>query len=484
MIRRLLIPVLVSGIGLHAAPLDDIGVTALRSEHPELTGAGVTVGVAEAGPSYQVNPATTGHPASDFQYYDTDHPYGGAGHVSTPSLHSGHANSVAAAFFKTTTGAAPGVPKIENFDASYFFNRVVARTTTTPQGTFWTPIAIDSRVVNQSFIFTGTTASEEAQVNRFYDAYARQFNVLFVNGSGNGVAADTPAPASSFNGIAVGRLDGNHAGRVQLVAPGGATSFTTPYVSGVATLLQQAADLGQANEIDADPTDARVTKVLLLNGATKPETWTQTETDPLDATFGAGLVNAKNSHDTLAAGQQLPTLATNPALGTVDTSTSFAGTTPLASLQGWDLRNLTASTTQDAAQHYFFDLTGGGLVDFTLTATITWFSLPNLAEGTNAISNFDLHLVDVDTQTVALSSSGTGENIEHLYGIGLAAARYDLQVVLRGGSGAPVPTDSYALAYSFAEMAVTAVPESKFFLALPVILAVVIVGRRRRKPIV
>ncbi len=437
--------------------------------------------MAEAGPAYQINPATTGHPASDFRFYDADHPYGGAGHVSTPSLHSGHGNSVASAFFKTTTGAAPGVTKIENFDASYFFNQVVARTTTTPQGTFWTPITIDSRVVNQSFIFTNATPAGEAQVNRFYDTYARQFNVLFVNGSGNGVAASTPAPASAFNGIAVGRLDGNHAGRIQLVAPGGATSFTTPYVSGVATLLQQAADLGQANEIDTDPTDARVTKVLLLNGATKTGNWTQTETDPLDATVGAGLVNAKNSHDTLAAGQQIPTLATNPTLGTVDTSTSFAGTTPLASLQGWDLRNLAASSTQDAAQHYFFDLTGSGLVDFTLTATITWFSLPDLAAGTNAISNFDLYLVDVATQTIVLSSRSTGENIEHLYGAGLAAARYDLQVVLRGGASAPALTDSFALAYSFDGMGFAAVPESDLFLALPVILAVVIVCRRCRK---
>ncbi len=480
MFRRFVILVFATASWLPAAPLDEIGVTALRAEHPELTGAGVTVGLAEAGTAYQVNPATTGHPAADFAYYDSDHPYGGAGHAYTPSLQSGHANSVAAAFFKTTSGAAPGVTTIENFDANYFYNQVVARTTTIAQGTFWTPVQIASRVVNQSFIFTGTTAAQNAQVNRFYDAYAREYNTLFVNGSGNGVSAATPAPASSFNGIAVGRLDGNHAGRVQLVAPGGATSFATPYVSGVATLLQQAADLGQAGQIDADPTDARVTKVVLLNGATKTAGWTQTETDPLDATFGAGIVNAKTSHDTLSAGQQPATLSTTSALGAVDTSTSFSSSTPITSLAGWDLRGVTASPTQDAALHYFFDLSASGLTDLTFTATITWHSLPDLALGTNAISDFDLYLINVDTQSIVLRSNSTNENIEHLYGVGLAAARYDLQVVLRGGSNVPALTDEFALAYSFDGMSVTAVPEGRFFLVLPILAAAIALARARR----
>ncbi|MGC1479834.1 MAG: hypothetical protein WA771_04985 [Chthoniobacterales bacterium] len=462
---------------LFSAPLDDIGVTELRAEHPELTGAGVTVGLAEAqtgSGAYQVDPATTGHPEADFDYFDASGTYATGGRDYSSALSAGHADSVANAYFDTATGAAPGVTKIENFEASYFFNDVVAATTTTGAGTSWTPVAIDSRVVNQSFIFGGS-ASSQATVNRFYDAYAREFGTLFVNGTNNGAGNSTPAPASSFNGIAVGRTDGNHATPVQLVAPGGATSFTTPYVSGIAALLLQAADLGQANETTGDPTDSRVVKSTLLTGATKTEDWTQEETDPLDDTFGAGLVNAKNSHDILSGGQQAATLSDTSSPGGIDPSRTFAGETTIGSLHGWDLRSLTVTSSLDATHHYYFDLAVSESPRFTFSATITWHSIANLSAGTNLISDFDLALVNVDSQSVVFSSRSAGENVEHLYTNSLPTARYDLQVIMRGGSDLVATTDTYGLSYSF-----TAVPEGELFAVLPLLIAVLVWQRRKR----
>jgi hypothetical protein len=466
---------------LHATPLDDIGVTALRAEHPELTGAGVIIGLPEAqqpenSSRYQVNPTATGHPATDFRYYDTSHPYGGAGATFDPALVSGHANTVGANLVGTTGGAAPGVTRIENFEANYFINRIIANRTTTGNGTFYTPVPINSRIVNQSFAALRATPAQTAEINRFYDAYATLSNVVFVSGN-----VGTAAPASMFNGISVGPVGKANTGGLHLVAPGGAPSYASPYVSGIAALLLQANDLGRISRTTANPGDARVIKAVLLNGATKTEGWQQTETNPLDTASGAGLVNAKASYDNFAAGQQTATLATTMANAADISSPTFAGSTAIDSLAGWDLRSLTASSTQSAAQHYLFDLSQSNLTDIALTATITWRSLPDLALGTNAISNFDLYLVNVDTGSIVLASRSAGENVEHLSGVGLIAARYDLQVVLRGGSAAPTFTDSFALAYSFDGAMVAAVPETRLVALLPILLLGLVFLRKRHR---
>ncbi len=483
MFRRLALLALLTAPWLPATPLDDIGVTALRAEHPELSGAGVTVAVPEAqSPAnsgrYQVNPAATGHPASDFRYYDTNNPYGGAGATFDPAFESGHANTVGSNFFGSTTGPAPGVTRVENFDADYFISRIIANTTTTADGTFYTPVQIESRIVNQSFAALGATAAQTANINRFYDFYASISNVVFVSSN-----IGTAAPASMFNGISVGPIGAANSGGIHLVSPGGPTSFTAPYVSGITALLLQSVDLGQITSTTANPADARVIKAVLLNGATKTAGWQQTETDPLDTASGAGLVNAKASYDNLAGGQRTATLTTTMAPTAAITAPTFAEATAINSLVGWDLQSLTVSSTQSATNHYFFDLTQSNLTDITLTATIDWRSIVNLSTNTNRVSNFDLYLVNVDTQAIVLASRSTGENVEHLHGVGLIAGRYDLQVVLRGGSNLPATTDTYALAYSFAGTSFTAVPESRLFLALPGLLAAVLAFRRRRSPV-
>ncbi len=435
-----------------ASDLDEIGVTTLRALHPELTGAGVIVAQPEAdegGGRYQVDPAISGQPSEKFTYYDTAHPYSGAGAGFVPALASGHANVVSANFYGLTAGASPGIEAIESFEAGYFYNGIV-----TPR----TPI--EARIVNQSFIFSTTDPTAIAQINRNYDAYANAHGTLFINGSNNGVSATLPAPASMFNGIAVGRTDGQHAGSVHIVAPGGATSFATPYVAGSAALLMQAADLGQAQALaGTNPSDARVIKSILLNGATKTETWTQTETNPLDPTTGVGVLNVNTSYQNFAGGQHAQTIFNRTNLGVISTSTNFSSSTPIDSLQGWDLTTLTARVNQDAVNHYFFDLSTEGFGSFTFTATATWNSRASGSSGSNLINNFDLALIDTSTQTVVTRSLSTTENVEHLYLTEIPSGTYDLQVILRGGAGTPSLSDTYALAFSFVGDATTAVPE-------------------------
>jgi hypothetical protein len=437
---------LVLAASTRAGDLDVLGFTALRALHPELTGAGQTIAQPEAGSTYQVNPSAVGQPGSLFHYYDATHVYGTAGATFTAA--SGHANSVATNLFGATTGGAPGLQSVENFSADYFVNGIILTDT---------PIAIASPIVNQSFVFTTTDANDIAVLGAYYDSYANNHGTLFVNGLNNGAGSLTNAPASMYNGIAVGRTDGLHSGRAQLVAPGGVTSFATPYVTAAAAVLRQAAGLGYFAALPGtDPTDARVLKAGLLNGATKTVGWTHSSTDPLNATSGAGVVNVKGAFDTLSGGQKARSSTALITLGSTPTSATF--TAPVSGLSGWDLNTISASSIRDRVAHYFFDLTTQ--VSLTLTATLDWNSLVDLNVGYDVISNFDLVLVDSLTHAIVWSSVSTAFNVEHIYVTDLPGSKYDLQVILRGGNTAPTFTDKYAVAWSWTSSGTSPVPES------------------------
>jgi hypothetical protein len=452
MLRRPLPAVLAAAAALtlaHASDLDTIGLTTLLASHPELTGSGQIVAQAEAdvgGGAFEVNPTSVGLPSSTFTYYNSAHPYsGGASYDS--SLVSSHATEVGSHLYGATTGVAPGVSAVQNFEASYFLNSIVVNQT-----------QISAPIVNQSFVVSSTDASTIASVSRSYDAYANRYGTLFVNGLNNGSGSTTNAPAAMFNGIAVGRMDGSHSGRAQIVAPGSATSFATPYVTGAAVVLRQAAVNGDFGALSGtNATDSRLLKAGILNGATKTDGWSHTSTDPLDATYGSGVLNVNASYNQLAGGQHACSVSSTTSLGTISTSTAFKNALPAA--QGWDLQALSPGVSKDTVAHYFFDLgsTSGAI---SLTATLTWNSIANTTLGTDSFNNFDLVLVNSTTGGVAWSSVSTDENVEQIYLTDLAGAKYDLQVILRGGRSALTSTDAgtYALVWSWTSL--TAVPES------------------------
>lgn len=462
-----------------SAPLDDIGVTGLWELDPSLTGAGVTVGMVEAQNGaglYQINPSTTGLPADRFRFYESASPYGGTGAAYSSEKESWHANSVGDGYFDVQTGVAPGVARVENFEAEYFYNQIVSRVF---RGT-WTPTSVASQVVNQSFVFSTSDATTIATVSRFYDAYANQYGTLFINGLNNDTGTLTNAPASMFNGIRVGRLDGNHSGSPDLIAPGSATSFAAPYVSGAAAILIQAAERGDVlANAGTNPADARVIKAVLLSGATKTEGWTNSATTPLDASVGAGIVNVLNSYHILSAGQKATTLTEAVAHGVTPVARDFTSLAALEGNAGWDLRSLTASTTTDQVAYYLFDLSNDAEVTLSFTATLTWNSLADVALATNQISNFDLLLIDVANQAIVGSSVGDAQNIEHLYLTGLAPGQYSLQVILRGGDSAPIFTDTYALAYQW-DPVVIPEPQGIALLAFGILTAMVVSLKKMR----
>jgi hypothetical protein len=168
---------------------------------------------------------------------------------------------------------------VDNYEAGYFYNSIIANRT-----------AIGAKVVNQSFIFSTSSAADQRAINAVYDRYAVMYNTIFVSGVGNGGSPN--APATAYNGIAVAAFGGASSvgpttettpgrSKPDITAPAGATSFSTPQVAGAAAILVQA-----ANRDDAGPTtsthasDARTVKAILLNSATKPSDWFHTTTSP------------------------------------------------------------------------------------------------------------------------------------------------------------------------------------------------------------
>lgn len=491
----LLLLLFVSGFRTaDASDLDTIGYTELLQQYPSLNADGIIIGIAEGyggyyrpnGPDtqpaigqYQFNPGSVGllDPGA-VKFFDNDANLGdntysmspsGSAYDYNPNLNSGHASSVAFLVFSMASGA----DKVEVFDANYLFNELIRLSfgSGTPIGpntiTYpWAPVEVQSRIINQSFIFPSTDPDTINTISHFYDAYANTYGTLFVNGAGNDPSPTTFAPGAMRNGITVGTTSGTHSSGVHIVAPGGVedyTSFATAYVSGAAAVLIQAAG-------STDAADARVIKASLLAGANPNISgWGENLlNNGLDAVYGAGLLNVSSSHKIITGGQLTP---------------SSTRTGPTA---GWDLNTLASSATAT----YFFDLDDNPSQRYSLTATLTWNSITgaitkveNTSTGTSyvtgsiGLNNFDIILTDVTTSTVLYNSAlNTDSNIEHILFDDLDPHVYQLSVVFRV-ENAVSSSDTYALAVN-----ITAVPEPARGL-LMLLAAFAPLLRRRRPPL-
>jgi hypothetical protein len=331
---------------------------------------------------------------------------------------------------------APGVARVDNFEASHFYDAVIV-----PQA------GLAAKVVNQSFVFADPSPSAD----RTYDNYAARFGTLFVSGVGNG--GGVLSPASAYNGIGVAAFGGASSvgptadgrSKPDITAPADFTSFSTPLVAGAAALLMQAAALehGGADTATAGG-DPRTVKALLLTGSVKPSGWTNGPSTPLDARHGAGILNVFNSVRLLRGGKQGVVVSTTSAVGSAHPPPS--NTNSIAVRRGWDFASASSTQTQDGVNHYFIEVGGGAPRTFTLTATLVWRRQVNR----ETINDLDLFLYDANTQVLLASSQSPVDNVEHIVVNGLPAGRYDLQVLKNGGTAKRVTTtESYALAFEF-----------------------------------
>jgi hypothetical protein len=428
--------VCVSGQG---ATLDVIGVSLLRAV-TNLDGSTVRVAQPEAGaPAWQVNPAAVSQPGSLFLYRSA------AGTTNSfPNelgTESGHANLVGAALYGRPDGVATNVAQVINFDADYFINSIVV-----PRA------AIGAPLINQSFIFGGSSVSTQQQIDSAYDNYSARSNVLFISAVGNG--GSVSPPGTSYNGIGVAAHGGgssvgptldNGRAKPDLTAPADVTSVSTPLVTGAAALLLQAGVRGDGGSDTNAATDIRTLKALLLNGAVKPADWACPAPSPLDPRYGTGVLHVFNSWVQLTRGKHAPIAVTSVTTGAAHPPTGDAGN--VSALSGWDLNTCTSTLTQDGVNHYFFHITNAaGSATFTATITLAW----NRPANSSGINDLDLYLYDVGTGALMAASTSAVDNVEHLFLRNLPAGRYDLQVFKNGGFTKRITNgETYALAFEF-----------------------------------
>lgn len=429
-----------------ATDLDVVGATVLRTLVTNLDGTGVVVLQPEAGEAtatnWQVNPMVLGTPGAALTYSAA----AGSTNRFPNALggSSGHAGSVAGIFHSV----APEAPQVDNCEANYFYSSVVSLLATN----FSDPIA------NQSFTFGSVSAVSQQTIDWNYDNYASRYNTLFVSAANNG--GTVCPPATSYNGIAVGAYGGsssvgptidNGRSKPDLTAPGGVTSYSTPLVTGAATLLRQAALRGDGGNV-SQASDMRVIKALLLNGALKPADWTHVAPSPLDPRYGAGVLNVLNSYKQLTGGQY-------PGVGPILYSTNepvavAGGDYPAGILNGWDFSTNSSTATSNGVVHYRFCLTNATTSSpFTLTATLVW----NRQLRKVSINHLDLLLVNADSGAMVACSTSLVDNVEHIYLPQLAPGRYDLQVLKHGGAFVSA-TEPYALAFEFFSVPLSITP--------------------------
>jgi hypothetical protein len=362
---------------------------------------------------------------------------------------SGHGTTVGIYFYGNSSSQAPGITQIDAYQADDWINNNVMNKT------------VETRdVQNHSYIGYVADQSDAEDVIRRVDYMIDRDDYVSCFGLNNGSSTEVPEIwGYTYNGIVVGRSDGNHseadepqfegAGRIKpdIVAPLDATSWATPVVaSSAALLLDHARDTGLS-----DAEHSQVIKALLMAGATKDEfggAWDNTGTRPLDTTYGAGELNIYNSYHMLAAGQY------------------DASDTSLAAFQGWDWGHADAS-----AAHYFLDIpTGFELQD--VSALVTW---NREVAGANSLSftNLDLELktaAGFQVGNLVAASDSPVDNVEHLYFGSLGAGRYVFEIN---------DLDATEADYGFSWRGdLVAVPEpGSWMLCLPALLLIV---RRRR----
>jgi hypothetical protein len=427
---------------------DETGLTALRRRlgpAPAPTGAGVSAGQIEASaPGWTPDASLPDFAGKSFTF-----------HSPAPSA-SGHATTVAQLYFGNSVSLAPAMAAIHCWEASHWLGGgFINGTGTTP------PALSPAKVLNHSWIGSGSGPNF---VHRKLDSAIDAQGLLVCVGVNNGAGPlDVPLLSHSFNSISCGRSDGQHrAGftltgydrpgrqKPELVAPAGATSFSTPLISGACALLVETARTSLAGNADAERPE--VIKAALMAGATHRPGWSNSAptsgasrgatTTPLDMIYGADQIHLDRSHWILTAGEQAGAVSATAA--------------PLVDPQGWERAQVSTGTSrywrfvvESQKEHASVLATWNRQV----TATFNGWSQPN----------FDLELWSVDAQGALTSlvgpagqssfgggnvlSSSSVDNLEHLYVRDLQPGTYVLE--LRRGSDALAPWN-VAIAWEFA----------------------------------
>lgn len=307
-----------------------------------------------------------------------------------------------------------------------------------------------ARVFNHSWI--SPKSPNAPIVLRRIDYQVDTQDVLVVVGVNNQVGEIPDLLASAYNVISVGSPPGTHSdaltttegqGRCkpEIIAPGGLTSWSTGYITGVCAALLEFADRN-AEEDEAgrhkDATRSEVIKAVLLAGADRSARWSPPEGEPLDRKFGAGVVDIDRALVMLDAGHAEPDMPTKQRYGY-----SFATIDP------GTLR--TYAFTADVEQGQvgialvWHRRVKGGKANLVNEATGETREIWN---PTAFLPNLNLGLIKTEadgSETMIAASASKVDNVELIHLPKLDPGNYTLRIV-RSKDNADMPWD-YAVAW-------------------------------------
>ncbi len=393
-----------------------------------------------------------------------------------PGVPSGHATTVGGLFYGARS-LAPEVAEVECFPAQLwaFAPDGFLRT-----GTDLPPLTTSSRVANHSWVRKEDQGSNAEALVRL-DLVVTADEFIQVGGANNEPTV-LDLVQSAYNAIVVGRSSGRHsrgtnavgdglytAGRAKpdIVAPGRSTSEATPMVASAAAMLVGFAHVeGMAisrGALTLPRTGARtyhaetseVIKAVLMAGADR-----RTEANPrrlgnlhgyrrsegtrtdngLDARFGAGQLNVRNSYYILAAGEKD---SIEDGGETTDSTLGFDYDPAFGGASGSNRRACYPLPAPDGPA--------------VLKACLAWNAEIAGEEhpwrGRPRLYDMDLKLYDVDWSDAlpVAESLSEGDNTENIHHPLEPGHRYELRVVVARGQAEFL--HDYALAWQLGETA-------------------------------
>lgn len=428
-----------AGGTLRADWRDDCGYTRLLQTFTSDVPSAVAGGIAQI-----EAPAVADDPANNYLPDPASAAFLGKAftNLSSGSGASGHATVVGQFFYGNSSSLVGGTVGINAYNANGWIAGDFLNA-----GTTSLPAVETRRIQNHSWIgLSGNSDSAVAGINQRLDFGIDRDGYLAVVGANNGASTTLPQLLmQGYHSLSVGLTNGQHSaglttldgtGRMKpdLVAFETLTSFATPQVSSAAGLLSEkirTTPLSPALTVADVP---RLTKALLLAGATKEglPAWSRADTaKPYDAVYGAGALNILLPYRILAGGKQ-------PASGAA-----------LVAPTGWNTGDV-RRTTAASGRSYFFEVPAG-TTDARFSAALTWHRTLTFLSFTGgftaSLPNLDLHLFAVTPGTFTVgtqidASLSPVDNTEHLYQATLPPGRYALQVTSTSNATTP-----YALAW-------------------------------------
>ncbi len=385
--------------------------------------------------------------------------------MSGAAGNSGHATTVAKNFYGSTLSVAPGIAQVHLYEANAFIQSGYLRV---GSGSALLPLVAPTgvKVFNNSWIgSTGQTVYDNDALRRGDFAMNRD-GTLFCNGENNGTGSPMqPMMSEGYHGLAVGRLDGQHSAGVtpatrdgggrmkpEIVAPGSATSYSTPLVASCAALLFDVALTDPDLVGNVDARRPAVIKAALLAGARHRDGWTnnpstsgatrgQTST-PLDPVYGVDVVNIDRAHLILTGGE-VNAMTTVPAVATTEGP-------------AWGFPVSTNSTN-------YFRFHVDEVAD-EVSIAATWHRIVPTTLGVPSVANYDLFLHGVSGTTIVPLAGDAGtsffasgnvvsqsavDNVEHLHVRGLQPGDYVIELRKQGSTSSPAVAISWLIpAYS------------------------------------